>query len=231
MNKTKVVPCYAEIAGAVARGWCHPANERKEMDTTLAMAITAEIVKLLAASPAPQERRVGQRRVNYSIRPRLGMDRRATAPNAAVVYQCPRCATSMEVDPTAAPSPNNAWGQPEDIVFIPGKTAEQSLADQPCAAAPEPAPAKESTLPLRDSFAIGFRALAMDGSDGVQIQHVLKTDYDALAKRCAGLTVERDTAQKVLMDARGYLNSTNPGERGMIHDIDAALAAGKENEE
>ena len=54
---------------------------------------------------------------------------------------------------------------------------------------------------------------------------------DALAKRCARLTVERDTAQKVLMDARGYLNSTNPGERGMIHDIDAALAAGKENEE
>jgi len=47
----KMVPSYAEIAGAVARGWCSPANAHKEMDTTLAMAITVEIVNLLAAAP------------------------------------------------------------------------------------------------------------------------------------------------------------------------------------
>ncbi len=36
-----------DIAGAVARGWCHKANEKKTMDTDLAFAITDEIVKIL----------------------------------------------------------------------------------------------------------------------------------------------------------------------------------------
>ena len=85
-------PCYAEIAGAVARGWCSPANQHKEMDTRLAMAITVEVVKLLAASPAPQERRVGQGRTNLGWasnsditlkRIKHAQDRRVVAPIAA----------------------------------------------------------------------------------------------------------------------------------------------------
>lgn len=38
---------YAEIAGAVARGWCSPENSHKEMDSTLAIAITREVVALI----------------------------------------------------------------------------------------------------------------------------------------------------------------------------------------
>jgi hypothetical protein len=38
---------YAEIAGAVARGWCSPNNAHKEMDSELAFAITVQIVALL----------------------------------------------------------------------------------------------------------------------------------------------------------------------------------------
>lgn len=36
-----------DIAGAVARGWCHKANEKKTMDTDLAYAIVDEIIKIL----------------------------------------------------------------------------------------------------------------------------------------------------------------------------------------
>lgn len=35
-----------EIRGAVARGWCHPKNAKKEMDSDLAEAISKEIIKL-----------------------------------------------------------------------------------------------------------------------------------------------------------------------------------------
>src|SRR3990167_9794301 len=66
-------------------------------------------IPLYAAPLALQERRQGQRRGKvdndlaelYAGRDK---DRRAAAPNTAVVYQCPRCATSMEVDLTAKPS-------------------------------------------------------------------------------------------------------------------------------
>lgn len=40
---------FEEIAEAVARGWCHSANEKKDMDADLAYAITQEIAKLLQA--------------------------------------------------------------------------------------------------------------------------------------------------------------------------------------
>lgn len=45
------VPSLAEIRGAVARGWCSPENERKEMDSDLALAIADEVSQLLAAAP------------------------------------------------------------------------------------------------------------------------------------------------------------------------------------
>jgi hypothetical protein len=35
------------IREAVARGWCHPDNEKKEMDARLAEAIVDEIILLL----------------------------------------------------------------------------------------------------------------------------------------------------------------------------------------
>ena len=37
----------ADIAGAVARGWCHKVNENKTMDPDLAHAIADEIVRIL----------------------------------------------------------------------------------------------------------------------------------------------------------------------------------------
>jgi hypothetical protein len=37
----------SEIRGAVARGWCHPKNSAKVMDTDLAEAISEEVYKLL----------------------------------------------------------------------------------------------------------------------------------------------------------------------------------------
>ncbi len=36
-----------KIAEAVARGWCHKANEKKTMDTDLAFSIVEEIIKIL----------------------------------------------------------------------------------------------------------------------------------------------------------------------------------------
>jgi hypothetical protein len=41
------------IIGAVARGWCHPSNGNKEMDTELAFAIADEIEAALRAEAAP----------------------------------------------------------------------------------------------------------------------------------------------------------------------------------
>ena len=35
-----------EIQEAVARGWCYPQNEEKEMDVNLAKAISIEVKKL-----------------------------------------------------------------------------------------------------------------------------------------------------------------------------------------
>lgn len=39
-------PPIADIRGAVARGWCHPDNGAKEMDSELALAIAAEVQRL-----------------------------------------------------------------------------------------------------------------------------------------------------------------------------------------
>jgi len=36
-----------DIMGAVARGWCSPKNENKEMDADLALAISGEVWNLL----------------------------------------------------------------------------------------------------------------------------------------------------------------------------------------
>jgi len=44
-----------EIAGAVARGWCHPANAYKVMDEQLALAIIDEVLVALAQKEAQQE--------------------------------------------------------------------------------------------------------------------------------------------------------------------------------
>jgi hypothetical protein len=46
-----------KIGGAVARGWCHPLNAKKEMDTDLCRAITNSVCDLLSskgAVPAPE---------------------------------------------------------------------------------------------------------------------------------------------------------------------------------
>ena len=42
------------ILGAVARGWCHKGNARKEIDVVLAKAIAEEIAELYAAAPPAQ---------------------------------------------------------------------------------------------------------------------------------------------------------------------------------
>ena len=42
-----------EILGAVARGWCHPDNEGKTMDESLAVAIAHEIRAILSVPCAP----------------------------------------------------------------------------------------------------------------------------------------------------------------------------------
>ncbi len=46
----------AELRGAVARGWCHPANASKEMDPDLAEAIVREVGPLLEQSQREVER-------------------------------------------------------------------------------------------------------------------------------------------------------------------------------
>jgi hypothetical protein len=50
-----VVPTLAEIRGAVARGWCHKVNERKTMDSDLALAIADEVNAMLSAAPSDRK--------------------------------------------------------------------------------------------------------------------------------------------------------------------------------
>lgn len=50
-----MVPSREELIGAIARGWCHPVNEHKEMDTDLAEAINIEVRGLLSVAPKKQE--------------------------------------------------------------------------------------------------------------------------------------------------------------------------------
>jgi len=47
-----VQPAAKDILGAVARGWCHPINAKKVMDSDLAIAISAEVNALLEGQPA-----------------------------------------------------------------------------------------------------------------------------------------------------------------------------------
>lgn len=42
-----------EIRGAVARGWCHPSNAKKVLDSELAEAIVAEVYKVFLADKEP----------------------------------------------------------------------------------------------------------------------------------------------------------------------------------
>lgn len=46
------VPSKEALLGAIARGWCSPANAQKEMDADLASAIYDEVRAMLAAAPA-----------------------------------------------------------------------------------------------------------------------------------------------------------------------------------
>lgn len=54
LAQAQSLPSAPEIVQAVARGWCHPKNSHKVMDSDLALAIAAELDALLAASPQPQ---------------------------------------------------------------------------------------------------------------------------------------------------------------------------------
>ncbi len=45
---------WTDICGAVARGWCHPENARKEMDSELALAIADEVQRLWGVAPPAQ---------------------------------------------------------------------------------------------------------------------------------------------------------------------------------
>jgi hypothetical protein len=50
---------FEEVCGAVARGWCAPANLGKEMDSDLATAIAKEVWMMLhpwAVTGGPQHR-------------------------------------------------------------------------------------------------------------------------------------------------------------------------------
>ena len=47
-------PTRPIILGAVARGWCHDKNAKKEMDSDLAKAIAQEIVELLNHKGEPK---------------------------------------------------------------------------------------------------------------------------------------------------------------------------------
>jgi hypothetical protein len=71
----------AEIRGAVARGWCHPANSSKVMDIDLAEAISQEVYKLIerhyrAAQTAESTPPYDPEGLNAAIRAQL----RAPAP-------------------------------------------------------------------------------------------------------------------------------------------------------
>lgn len=46
---------YEELLGAIARGWCTPVNEKKVMDSDLAIAIAEEVVKYLAAARSREQ--------------------------------------------------------------------------------------------------------------------------------------------------------------------------------
>jgi hypothetical protein len=46
-----------DVRGAVARGWCTKENSHKEMDSTLALAIADEVMKLLPTAPHEKEGR------------------------------------------------------------------------------------------------------------------------------------------------------------------------------
>jgi hypothetical protein len=56
-----------ELSGAVARGWCTKENENKEMDVTLAEAITNEVIKTIEEIGKAQEEKevnlVGEREI------------------------------------------------------------------------------------------------------------------------------------------------------------------------
>lgn len=45
---------HEQIVGAIARGWCHPKNESKTMDSDLAMAIAEEVETLLKTDDYPK---------------------------------------------------------------------------------------------------------------------------------------------------------------------------------
>lgn len=49
METKKVVP-VEPLTAAIARGWCHPMNSHKEMDTNLVFAIADEVTKWLVAA-------------------------------------------------------------------------------------------------------------------------------------------------------------------------------------
>lgn len=46
MTKEAEKKLREDIIGAVARGWCHPKNEKKTMDVDLALAISDEVIKI-----------------------------------------------------------------------------------------------------------------------------------------------------------------------------------------
>src|SRR3990167_11050409 len=82
MNETKAVPVEPteEMNLAGEKGWCEQTNR------PLKLRARDCYVAMLAASPAPQERKIGQRRLHDPYHPggqRHGKPDRRAAPNAA----------------------------------------------------------------------------------------------------------------------------------------------------
>ena len=65
---------YNDILGAVARGWCSPKNEKKEMDTDLATAIAIEVKKLSKVDIEPKLGCAATRQLLQEIKTRIEVD-------------------------------------------------------------------------------------------------------------------------------------------------------------
>ena len=222
MNETKVVPVEPteaefEIMAKALRGntearkcfgwlWNNADSEWIQSSYFRRFIRACHEAVLLAASPTPQERRVGQRRDRQKVStPQLGrryhFDRRVAAPNAA-----------GQVQDTAA----SQSAHPE------------SVRPEPVPAAPEPAPSKESKLVLE--VATSVIDTCDQGHKFAKLPDHPRRDGLARCPHCMAIgldaaTAERDAAHNELSLFRS--NASLEAQRL----VDTALAAGKEKAE
>jgi hypothetical protein len=100
------VLCFENVAGAIARAWCHDENREKVMDEKLALAAAEEVMALINRHDDADDAETDLEHDLSAVLNRHSADSRADTPDFALARYLRRCLDAY----TEAVAARDAWG-------------------------------------------------------------------------------------------------------------------------